>query len=997
MPHAVDDEDEAQIGRLLQGNNEALQQLGNIQERELETGEKADDALDFEDIGDDDLAEEEELRPAGDQDGDFNLSALANRDTQEDDHQEPVADDERELEKLFEIDEGFADGDGVSPAADQSMANGAPTPREREGSFDSTTAMEESFSKDKQPAELEEDDDLDLDPAYLEQMRLFKEAQEKRELPPAPQSADELFSVIHPQFEPNKPLKWSQVTPWKRAQYLSKQPLKPPKPVHPTKVNLELAQDQEKMFRLPGPATTSAAQLQADAENNGLILTDIPRAEQEESENDDLQSLGSDAEADIGPYKWADLVAVCQDWTIPMDVSTDDSDHDSGFDQPPDELFGDDGFDGLFDKPSRKKQKLSKGGLQSLPVFHDLHINFDNPELETAKLARRVRLDMNDPHMLVDIQEPNVGIDSKRKYGQFKRDNARGLTKDFARRYNISNDEAYDQLKENRQSKIRSTIGGLAIEHSLPAARLQYPFYKVALSKKEARSFHRPHFNPDAAVAIIKPLHSYKRKEQRRKTPQEVFVNTPQLSQADNSHVLLLEYSEEYPTMLSGFGMGSRLINYYRRKDDADHSRPKFDIGETEILTREDKSPFSIFGDVDPGTSQPTISNGMYRAPVFAHNSSPQDFLLVSNKTYKGGRNISLKNIENLHVVGQEFPSVEVPGTHSRKVTDASKRRLRMLSYRMFRRHKRLKNEMIQKHLPGSDIAQNRSKMREFMAYDKDRGWIPRESEVPDEATIRAWIKPEDICLLESMQVGDRQLKDSGYNKDDENTDDDDANLKSIDQQLAPWHTTKNFLNACQGKAMLQLHGEGDPTGRGEGFNFIRTSMKGGFKAQGESIDERLGKNSKELGGHTYNVAKQHKLYTESIHKIWDAQRNSLSSTEPHEPDMEDPDDAGRTQSRGRTPSSAVPGKSRRDDDLVSLFSRASAQSGNNIRLVIRRFNKYGMPAETNPEDESVDPQVIRMYQKKKREKQLEHLRSVSVLDLAVLYLTNIVFTASLI
>jgi hypothetical protein len=44
-----------------------------------------------------------------------------------------------------------------------------------------------------------------------------------------------------------------------------------------------------------------------------------------------------------------------------------------------------------------------------------------------------------------------------------------------------------------------------------------------------------------------------------------------------------------------------------------------------------------------------------------------------------------MQNIPNILVVGQQFPSVEIPGTHARKVTEASKR-LKMLSFRTYKR-----------------------------------------------------------------------------------------------------------------------------------------------------------------------------------------------------------------------------------------------------------------------------------------------------------------------
>jgi transcription initiation factor TFIID subunit 1, fungi type len=101
-------------------------------------------------------------------------------------------------------------------------------------------------------------------------------------------------------------------------------------------------------------------------------------------------------------------------------------------------------------------------------------------------------------------------------------------------------------------------------------------------------------------------------------------------------------------------------------------------------------------------------------------------------------------------------------------------------------------------------------------------------------------VTPEQVVLAESMQVGQRHLQDSGYSYNGEEADDDEGNL-SIEQQLAPWITTKNFLFATQAKAMLRLHGEGDPSGRGEAFSFIRVSMKDIFVKAGEDYDLKLG------------------------------------------------------------------------------------------------------------------------------------------------------------
>ena len=52
--------------------------------------------------------------------------------------------------------------------------------------------------------------------------------------------------------------------------------------------------------------------------------------------------------------------------------------------------------------------------------------------------------------------------------------------------------------------------------------------------------------------------------------------------------------------------------------------------------------------------------------------------------------------------------------------------------------------------------------------------------------------------------------------------------------KLAPWNVTRNFINAIQNNALLQLHGIGDPTGRGEGFSFLKSSIKQNFRRDGD-------------------------------------------------------------------------------------------------------------------------------------------------------------------
>jgi len=519
------------------------------------------------------------------------------------------------------------------------------------------------------------------------------------------------------------------------------------------------------------------------------------------------------------------------------------------------------------------------------------------------------------------------------------------------------------------------------------SAKANLAKYKTKLDKQDARSFHRPSLKVgrNEYVFFGKPKF-LKRKHLKGKDTQTLFHESNDLCLGDNSNVLLLEYSEEYPTMMSNIGMGNRVINYYRRKTMEDTSRPKNYIGETAVLLPQDRSPFSIFGHVDPGQTIPTLYNGMYRAPIFKQAAKNTDFLVVRNTTGVDGSTWYLRNIENLYAVGQEFPSADVPGPHSRKVTTASKNRLKMISYRLIRKNKthRISVQEVTSHFAGTTDMQNRQKMKEFMQFNKEhKEWQMRSGEtIPDEGAVRSMVKPEDVCLLESMQVGQQHLQDAGFNKEDDESGDDDAREgQSVEQLLAPWYTSRNFLHATQGKAMLALHGEGDPTGRGEAFSFIKTSMKGGFKAAEASATEKMrAKQMKDSNGHAYNVQEQQKSYEQSIRRIWESQKQSLSSGhEQNDLDIdEDPIeeasknvlDLGTPRSEAQTTATMR----RRDDETASQYTQHSTASQAGRVLKITRNIRDENRAIISKTDVTRDSRVIRQYMKRRQQMEEENL-----------------------
>ncbi|GFF22686.1 putative transcription initiation factor TFIID 111 kDa subunit [Aspergillus udagawae] len=952
--------------------------------RELEPGEKADDAIDYEDIDDDDLPEEEERT------GELAAEAVS-----------AVADDEEK--GLFEAeDDLFGDreeqqapgdefddlfGEGPSSPGPAQMDTTRDLFFEEEGETKPPVPVKaaEPLAPEPEPMKMEDEEEdeepfeddgtvtptaEDMDPAALRawklQQALFAMSAYGPDNPPAPpENVEELLHSLFPKFDRKALPRFLELIPHKKAFFLGKQPPKPPKPVLPSKLHIELSQDQERIFKAAGQSHKRSL----DAEHLGIITIAEIAQEEEPIESRDEADHDTDTDEVLpGGVSLQDLRVVCSDWDIKDDISIMDIDEEPAKDAV--ESADEEDWLAETTRPA-KKRKLGRDPMDVIALSHiDLPL-LDDPEQATVRVAKKVTIDMNDPFILLDERGAEAVAPKPKALGDLNREEMDvNVTRRLSSRYNISNDQAYDMLKQNHQNKIRSTLGNVTLEHSMPALRLQWPYYKTELAKAEARSFHRPamSFRPGQTCWFKNPAY-LKRKHQKGKDAKTLYDSTKALSMADNSNVLLVEYSEESPFMLSNFGMSNRFINYYRRKGMEDSTRPKAEIGETVVLLPQDKSPFSIFGHVDPGEITPTISNSMYRAPLFLHQPRSTDFLVVRSSTGTGGSHYYLRNIEHLYVAGQQFPSVDVPGPHSRKVTTVAKNRMKMLVYRLLKKSPdlRLSISDVTAHIPGTSDMQNRQKVKDFLQHDKDsKYWVPLEP-IPDSDTIRSWVQPEDVCLLEAMQVGQQHLHDTGYGNDAETggDEDEDGEGESFEQQMAPWKATRNFLLASQGKAMLKLHGEGDPTGRGEGFSFIKTSMKGGFKAIGESVEDKLdAQRLKELGGHSYNVARQQKSYETSIRRIWDAQKASLSSTVEHSDDESDIDREMEEEFSKPTPRSEAPTPvpNRRDDETTSQFSKISMadQKGKVLRIV-RQFR--GERGEIIQKETTVwDPRVIRHY-----------------------------------
>ena len=739
MPHATDsrevgheDTDFDNVIRQLNGAFGEENASFDFMARELDPGEKADDAVDYEDFDDDELPEEESETAA------LKTAAVARGEEKTED----LAD---ETDNLFGENENVGKQAGGAQATDDGLGDlfgdlGDEAPREQQGQRGDHSkdlfseddeqpsylapavqplasgpsdameidADEESAQEDMEAMDIEES----MDPATLRawklQQSLFAMSSYRPDNPPTPpENVEELLHSLFPDFDRNELPRFLDILPHRRAFFVGKLPPKPPKPVLPTKVNIELAQDQERSFNTGGQGHKRPF----EQDHLGIVpVTELLGGEEEEEEEE--EDIKEDFKWDVdsnetlpGGITAEDIQVACANWEIQSDVSGSVEEvAEEPAEEPAEENTDDDWLAGTI--PPAKRRKVGPSPMDIIALPHiDIPL-LDDPEEATSRVAKKVALDMNDPQLALDKRNPELGIQGPKALGALGGEEMDAVTtRRLNQRYNISNDQAYGMLKQNHQNKVRSTLGNMTLEHSMPALRLQWPYYKTELAKAEARSFHRPalSFRAGQTCWFKDPAH-VKRKHHKGNDIRRIYQSTKDLSMADNSSVLLLENSEEVPTSLSNFGMANRFINYYRRKNMEDPIRPKAEIGETAVLLPQDKGPFSIFGHVDPGEITPTISNSMYRAPLFHHQAKSTDFLVVRSSTGSGGSDYFLRNIENLYIVGQQFPSVDVPGPHSRKVTTVAKNRMKMLVYRLLKKSPdlRLSISDVTAHIPGT-------------------------------------------------------------------------------------------------------------------------------------------------------------------------------------------------------------------------------------------------------------------------------------------------------
>ncbi|XP_047024271.1 transcription initiation factor TFIID subunit 1 isoform X5 [Helicoverpa zea] len=418
--------------------------------------------------------------------------------------------------------------------------------------------------------------------------------------------------------------------------------------------------------------------------------------------------------------------------------------------------------------------------------------------------------------------------------------------------FNISNDVFYMAKSQNPRLKVG---GGQLIQHSTPVVELRAPFIQTHMGPARLRAFHRPpmrklSYGPLAAPGPhpVQPLLKHIKKKAKQREAERLasgggdvfFMRTPEDLSGRDGELVLVEFCEEHPPLISQVGMCSKIKNYYKRTaakgskrggaNSKDEGPKPLKYGEVAYAHT---SPF--LGILPPGATQPVVENNMYRAPIYEHTLQPSDFLIIRTR-----QSYYIREVDALFVAGQECPLYEVPGPNSKRANNFVRDFLQVFIYRLFWKSRdkprRIKMDDIKRAFPSHSESSIRKRLKlcaDFKRTGLDSNWwvIKPDFRLPSEEEIRAMVSPEQCCAYFSMAAAEQRLKDAGYGEKfiftPQEDDDEEMQLKMDDEvKVAPWNTTRAYIQAMRGKCLLQLTGPADPTGCGEGFSYVRVPNK---------------------------------------------------------------------------------------------------------------------------------------------------------------------------
>ena len=360
------------------------------------------------------------------------------------------------------------------------------------------------------------------------------------------------------------------------------------------------------------------------------------------------------------------------------------------------------------------------------------------------------------------------------------------------------------------------------IRHSEPANELEW-FDPQLRERDPVRSFRRPvtHHREGQRVKLVVDSNQFDqsggsgasagvRVDSAGVTPVAGALGDRIWRKSDVSartgKICLFEYAEQHPLLLNGVGMSSNLLNLYRQEKGSTETPPRPEMGFFIPLAPDEVSP--LLTKIESGKVYRILQNNMMNVPVFEHRTANSDFLIVRKKSSSLSQSSALdasklpheiclvRKIHRFFAAGQVEPQIEL--FQPNEATNAKTKFMTWLEkYMEFHFATRLKrrddlriqfqfaldlfalaNEnMVTRAL--SEVAEKEKAGGE----NKKRWWVPKgaatgstTTEVLSPHEIRReledkrraclqYLKPEECCSWEQLQVGLSKLNQAGIEK----------------------------------------------------------------------------------------------------------------------------------------------------------------------------------------------------------------------------------------
>lgn len=357
-----------------------------------------------------------------------------------------------------------------------------------------------------------------------------------------------------------------------------------------------------------------------------------------------------------------------------------------------------------------KVEKTNDGRVYSiLPAenYNLIHTRWENdiiwdPDaMSHIPQPKPVQLDYFDPNIVVGIVEESESMESAEKEGR-KETKARSKSANNKsgqgdgnqmlslnqqkNMFNISHDDYYNPRHTTGDNVMAGT--GQIVQHSIPACQLHPLWFPTHYKTHHLRNFHRPKFGrlvdqSTGSCPIYNLVRHISRKEKAREREvidsgggEVFFMRTSEDLSACDGHVVLCEYSEEYPPHLMNIGMATKIRNYYKRPERQvkDHA-PTMEYGDTTYV--QNKIVY-LLGNLKPGQVLQCFDNNLFRAPIYHHSFPETDFLII-----KAEDKLFIREVSDIFTVGQECPKVIIPGPNSKADKEFQKNYLSVSNSRL--------------------------------------------------------------------------------------------------------------------------------------------------------------------------------------------------------------------------------------------------------------------------------------------------------------------------